>query len=92
MSGACTISNTGVMSCPLAGTLIPPAADIGAQINATIAANGAGKYVLLPGHYNAAIPFPLRWSAHKPEMSISLAHSERASSSSPSASMGTFVK
>jgi hypothetical protein len=34
--------------------LIPPAADIGAQINASIATNGPGKYILPPGTYNAA--------------------------------------
>jgi hypothetical protein len=54
MSGACTVDNTGLMSCPLAGNLIPPAADIGAQINASVAAHGVGKYVLLPGHYNSS--------------------------------------
>jgi hypothetical protein len=34
--------------------LISPAADIGAQINAEIVANGTGKYILPPGHYSAA--------------------------------------
>jgi hypothetical protein len=43
-------------SCPPPYIVIPTAgvSDIGAEINASVATNGTGKYLLPPGHYSAA--------------------------------------